>query len=170
MWLSSVFACMVSLSQSHTEQHSADTKRRWINIGSTFVHHQRRWTIVKPTLIQCLVFTGLPIHMYGAYIICLSPLTAQQNKHSLNVALILGELHRRWSNIKPAKKKKLFLVKQKMSKWWYLLAVVHEALLCYCTRTPYTTKHLLCLDNAASLQMFYNHIASWNVLIWARRC
>ena len=52
-----------------------------------------------------------------------------------------------------------------LSKWWYLLAVVHEALLCYCTRTPYTTKHLLCLDNAASLQMFYNHIASWNVLI-----
>ena len=48
---------------------------------------------------------------------------------------------------------------------WYLLAVVHEALLCYCTRTPYTTKHLLCLDNAANLQMFYNHIASWNVLI-----
>ena len=52
-----------------------------------------------------------------------------------------------------------------LSKWWYLLAVVHGALLCYCTRTPYTTKHLLCLDNAASLQMFYNHIASWNVLI-----
>ena len=26
------------------------------------------------------------------------------------------------------------------------------------TLTPYTAKHLLCLDNAASLQMFYNRI------------
>ena len=52
-----------------------------------------------------------------------------------------------------------------LSKWWYLLAVVHRVLLCYYTLTPYTTKHLLCLDNAASLQMFYNHISSWNVLI-----
>ena len=32
------------------------------------------------------------------------PLTAQQNKHSLDVALMLGELHGRCSNIKPAKK------------------------------------------------------------------
>ena len=35
--------------------------------------------------------------------------------------------------------------------------------------TLYNQAHLLCLDNAASLQMFYNHISSWNVLIWARR-
>ena len=28
-----------------------------------------------------------------------------------------------------------------LSKWWYLLAVVHGALLCYCTLTPYTTMH-----------------------------
>ena len=55
----------------HT-QYSADTRRRWINVRSTFVHHLRRWTNVKPTLIQRLVPAGLPIHMYGAYIICLS--------------------------------------------------------------------------------------------------
>ena len=69
-----VFACkgcMGSLSQRH-KQYSADTRRRWINVGSTFVHHLRRWTNVKPTLIQRLVSAGLPIHMYGAYIICLS--------------------------------------------------------------------------------------------------
>ena len=35
--------------------------------------------------------------------------------------------------------------------------------------TLYNHAHLLCLDNAASLQMFYNHISSGNVLIWARR-
>ena len=55
-----------------------------------------------------------------------------------------------------------------LSKWWYLLAVVHGALLFFRTQTPYTcytTKHLMCLDNVASLQMFYNHIASLNVLI-----
>ena len=77
---------------------------------STFVHHLRRWTNVKPTLIQRLVSAGHPIHMYGAYIICLSA-TAQQNKHSLDVALMLGELHRRCSNIKPAKKQNSFVVK-----------------------------------------------------------
>ena len=52
-----------------------------------------------------------------------------------------------------------------LSKWWYLFAVVYVARLSYHTLTPYTAKHLLCLDNAASLQMFYNHISSWNVLI-----
>ena len=29
-----------------------NTRRRWINVRSTFVHHLRRWTNVKPTLIQ----------------------------------------------------------------------------------------------------------------------
>ena len=52
-----------------------------------------------------------------------------------------------------------------LSKWWYLLAVVQGAWLCYYTLTPDTVKHLLCLDNAPSLQMFYNCISSWNVLI-----
>ena len=33
--------------------------------------HNNWWTNVEPTLIQRLVFAGLPIHMYGAYIICL---------------------------------------------------------------------------------------------------
>ena len=56
-----------------------------------------------------------------------------------------------------------------LSKLWYLLAVVHGARLCYYTLTPYTAKHFLCLDNAASLQMFYNHISFWNVVIWAWR-
>ena len=32
-----------------------------------------------------------------------------------------------------------------LSKWWYLLAVVHGALLCYCTLTPYTTMHTSCV-------------------------
>ena len=68
-----------------------------------FVHHLRRWTNVKPTLIQRLVSAGLPIHMYRAYIICLLATPAQQNKHSPDVALMLGELHRRCSNIKPEK-------------------------------------------------------------------
>ena len=44
---------------------TADTRIRWINVGSTFVHYLRRWTNVKPTLIQRLVVAGLPIHMYG---------------------------------------------------------------------------------------------------------
>ena len=39
----------------------------------------------------------------------------------------------------------------------------------YYTLTPYTVTHLLCLDNAASLQIIYYHISSWNVLIRARR-
>ena len=52
-----------------------------------------------------------------------------------------------------------------LGKWWYLLAVVHRAWLCYYTLKPYTAKHLLCLENAASLQMFYYRISSWNVLI-----
>ena len=37
-----------------------------------------------------------------------------------------------------------------LSKWWYLLAVVHVARLCYYTLTPYTAKHLLCLDNESA--------------------
>ena len=32
-----------------------------------------------------------------------------------------------------------------LSKWWYLLAVVHGALLCYCTLTPYTTMQTSCV-------------------------
>ena len=45
-----VFACMLSLSQRYTQQHSADTRSRWINVGSTFVHHLRRWTNVLSQL------------------------------------------------------------------------------------------------------------------------
>ena len=33
-----------------------------------------------------------------------------------------------------------------LSKWWYLLAVVHGVLLCYCTLTPYTTMHTSCVE------------------------
>ena len=80
-------------------------------LAQHFVHHLRRWTNVKPTLIQRLVSAGLPIHMYRAYIICLSATPAQQNKHLSDVALMLGELHRRCSSIKPAKKNNLFVVK-----------------------------------------------------------
>ena len=36
---------------------------------------------------------------------------------------------------------------------------------CYQTLTPYTATHLLCPDNAASLQIIYNHISVCNVLI-----
>ena len=36
---------------------------------------------------------------------------------------------------------------------------------CYHTLTPYTATHLLCLDNAASLQIIYNHISSCNTRI-----
>ena len=39
----------------------------------------------------------------------------------------------------------------------------------YYTLTPYTATHLLFPDNVASVQIIYNHISSWNVLIWARR-
>ena len=53
-------------------QHSADTRRRGINVGSTVAHLLRRWTNGKPTLIQRAVSAGLPIHRYRAYIICLS--------------------------------------------------------------------------------------------------
>ena len=58
---------------------------------------------IGPTSIQRLVSAGLPIHMKW-------PITAQQNKHSPDVALMLGELRRRCSNIKPAKNN-LFVVK-----------------------------------------------------------
>ena len=54
-----------SVPEACTQQHSADTRIRQINVGSMFVHHLRLWTNVKPTLIQRLVFAGLPIHMYG---------------------------------------------------------------------------------------------------------
>ena len=37
--------------------YTADT-RRWINAGLTSVHRLRRWTSVKPTLIQRLVSAG----------------------------------------------------------------------------------------------------------------
>ena len=37
--------------------------RRWINVGLTLVHRLRRWTKVKPTLIQCLVSAGLHLKL-----------------------------------------------------------------------------------------------------------
>ena len=36
----------------------ADT-RRWINVGLTLVQRRRRWTSVKPTLMQILESAGL---------------------------------------------------------------------------------------------------------------
>ena len=115
-----VFACMVSLSQRHTQQHSADTRRRWINVGSTFLHHLRRWTNVKPTLFQRLVSAGLPIHMYGAYIICLSATHCPTKQTFTRCGIMLGELHRQCSNIKQVKKTIPLLWKLRPRAYWCL--------------------------------------------------
>ena len=59
-------------------------------IGSTFVHHLRCWTNVKPTLIHRLVSAGLPIHMYGAYIICLSATHCPTKQTFTRCGIIVG--------------------------------------------------------------------------------
>ena len=53
-----VFACMVSLSQRHVHNNTQMTQGY---VESTFVHHLRRRTNVKPTLIQRFVHT----HVWG---------------------------------------------------------------------------------------------------------
>ena len=71
---------------------------------------QRLSTIydVGPTLSQLwfnvLSLLACQYTCIGPILYAYRPLTAQQNKHSPDVALLLGELHRQCSNIKPAKR------------------------------------------------------------------
>ena len=42
-------------------QHSQKNTRRWPNAGPILAHRLRRWSSIKPALVQRLVFAGLRV-------------------------------------------------------------------------------------------------------------
>ena len=65
------------------------------NVGLTLCQRRRRWTSVKPTLIQHLVSAGAFSIRWIWEIITLMPETFK------NVGLTLGQRRRRWTSVKP---------------------------------------------------------------------
>ena len=104
------YACLPVWSVCPRGIHKCDNNTQLTqgDVESMLVQHLSTIYDVGPTLSQ-LYFNVLSL--LACQYTCMGPiynayrqLTAQQNKHSLDVALMLGELHRRWSNSKPAKK------------------------------------------------------------------
>ena len=62
--------CSLTWSQLHLHMeycHNPADTRCWINAGLTLVQRRRRWTNVKPTLIQHLVSAGNSVFQWANY-------------------------------------------------------------------------------------------------------